>query len=272
MAVPLDEVCCASLPLASLPVLAELRCEPGVVVRLDGERAWVCWPPAEERVLRRVLPVAGVELYLVRGGSWYRHGHRVPSFHLPVEGEMVPLYQVLTPAPFQAEPPSAAPLPPHRLRLVRDDRPRTTTALACALADLARWAETATTAQLASIQGTRCGSRVLLLGQRLPALTSGGVDPRVHSTSGGVDPRRPDRRDEPGGSSEEGQRFWGTRLLVPLGLRVEPALPEPVLLDALRVSEQELLVLDPRGGEVIPQDAFRPLKRAGVRRATGGDT
>ena len=36
-------VCCASLPRQSLPVLAELRALPGILVGLTDERAWVRW-------------------------------------------------------------------------------------------------------------------------------------------------------------------------------------------------------------------------------------
>ena len=63
----LDSIHCASVPVAALAALAGLRREPGVTVTLAGDRAWVRWDAApgstSKTVLRRVLPLAGSELY-----------------------------------------------------------------------------------------------------------------------------------------------------------------------------------------------------------------
>jgi hypothetical protein len=64
-----------------------------------------------------------------------------------------------------------------------------------------------------------------------------------------------------------GERLWGERLLVPLGLRPEPALPEIDLLTALDVGREELAVLQAEGVEVLPAAALQPLTRAGIRLA-----
>ena len=41
----------------------------------------------------------------------------------------------------------------------------------------------------------------------------------------------------------EGEKFWGNRVLVPLGFRPAPALSESALLGALGVDEGDLLAL-----------------------------
>src|SRR5512135_3864654 len=126
-----DLPCCASLPLPFLAVLADLRREPGIMVTRAGGRAWVCWEAGAEAALRRVMPLPGAELYARREGHWYRLGHHLPSFGLPVEAEgaAIPLYRAVTPEPARAVAPDGDPPPPAQLGLVRDDRPRAATAL-----------------------------------------------------------------------------------------------------------------------------------------------
>jgi hypothetical protein len=238
MATPLDNVCCARLPLAVLPALAALRCRPGVTVRLDGASAWLRWPAGDEGVLRCVQPLAGVELYESRDGVWYRPGRHLPAFEVADEDGR-PLDRVLFPAPVEPEAPPGLALSPQVIRLARADRLRPASAMHAPLAELARWAETATTAQLAALRAARSGGRVLLLGRPLPAL--------------------------PGGL-----RLWGKRLLVPLGHRPEPALPESTLLEALGAGPEDLVLLTAESAEVVPWGAFEPLTRAGVRLAVRG--
>jgi hypothetical protein len=228
--------CCARLPLAALPVLAGLRTAPDVTVRLLDRHAWVYWPPENEDVLRRVRPVSGVELYECQEGNWYRHGHRLPTSDVPAETEAVALHGVLFPAPVQ---PEVGPLPalrPTTLRLVRDDHPRPTTALRCSLAALGRWADRVPTAELNAVRAARAGTTALLLGSPLPSL--------------------------PGG-----ERFWGEQVLVPLGLRAEPALRERAWKEAFGIDAEHFLLLSGHGAEAVPQAAFAPLTRSGVRLA-----
>ncbi len=236
MTTPLDDVCRACLPVAALPGLAELRCRPGVSVHVAGDRAWVRWSAGDERVLRCLLPLPGVELYVCRDGLWYRPGAHLLVSDAPPADAGKPLEHVLFPAPVGPEPPPARAGQPVLLRLVRDGRPRPATAVWCAVAELADWAEAATSAQLARLRGTRCGDRLIVLGRPLPAL------PRA-------------------------RRFWGERLLVPLGFRPEPALPEGALLEALTSGGDEVVLLTEKGAEVVPCEAFGPLTRAGVRLA-----
>jgi hypothetical protein len=238
MAAPLDNVCCARLPLAALAALGGPRCRPGVTVRIEGPCAWLHWPAGDEAVLRLVLPLQGVTLYEERDGLWYQPGHHLPTFDVPAGGDGKPLASVLFPTPVEPEPPPALSLAPQPLRLVRDGRPRPATALLCSRAELLPWAEAATTAQLAAVRAAHAGDRALLLG-RLPPL--------------------------PGG-----RRLWGERLLVPLGFRPEPALPERTLLEVLRVEGDDLALLGDDRVEMVPWRAFEPLTRAGIRLAVRG--
>ncbi len=237
---PLHDIGCASLPPEALAALAEVRDLPGVTVALAASRAWVRWQPGDERVLRRLLPVAGVALYAQRDGRWYRHGHRLPAFDFPAAADPQPLYVALTPAPVLPVPPPSLNPRPVVLTLAPDTRPRPATALRCELAELARWADTVAADRLAMLHAAVSANRVLLLGRRLPSLT-------------------------------DGERFWGDSLLSPLGQRPEPDLPPSALRAALGIADDELLLLDAAGAEAVPRAAFRPLTRAGLHLALGED-
>jgi hypothetical protein len=236
MASLLHDVCLASLPRRLLPVLAEVRCVSGVFVALEGERAWVRWEPGTDAVLRRLLPVSGSQLHVFRDGHWYPLGRHLPLFAAPPESAFRPLHQVLTPAPVQGVPAALFRQPPALLDLVADGRPRSTTAMECDLAEVSGWADAVPTPRLAAIRAARCGSRLLLLGPQLPLLPSG-------------------------------RRFWGEMLLVPLGYRPEPDLPEQAIREALAVVAGEILVLTAGRVEVISRSVFRPLTRVGIRLA-----
>src|SRR5262249_10790966 len=133
-------------------------------------------------------------------------------------------------------PASAVPLRRCPLTLVRDSQSHPTTALRCDVASLAAWAERATTAQLSAVTGIRSNKVVLLRGGKLPML--------------------------PGA-----RRYWGDRLLSPLGYRPEPALPEDAVLAALEAGKDVIVLLEFEGVELLPLHAFEPLTRAGVRLA-----
>ena len=235
---PLHEVCCASLPAEALAVLAGLRASPGIDVALAGGRAWVRWEAGDEEVLRRLLPVRGVELYVRRDGHWHRFGRHLPALAFPRALEYRPLHQVLFPAPVLPVPARPADLRPLRLTLVPDDRPRPATALECGLADLARWADAVPESRLAALRVAHRGGRVLLLGERLPEVAAG-------------------------------RRYWGEVLLVPLGYRTDPDLPAAAIREALGLAQEELLLLDEGRAEVVPAPVLRPLTRAGLLLASG---
>jgi hypothetical protein len=224
--------------MAALSVLADLRREEGIVVTVQDERAWVRWEPGRALVLERVLPVRGVELYAWRDGHWYRPGDHLPAFGVPevCEASTVSLGRALVPLPVQVGSPDGCPIAPVRLALVRDGRIRPTSAARCTLSTLAAWAETATSAQLSALSAARAGDVVLLLGSSVPALSGS-------------------------------ERFWGGRVLVPLGFRIDPELSEHALRDALGIGAESIAVFDAEGVEVIASAVFRPLKRADVRLA-----
>jgi hypothetical protein len=234
MAMLLSEICCASLPLAGLPALAELRCLAGVRVAVDGERAWLRWPAEEKAIALAVLVIRGAVLYAEREGQWFRLGSRLPAPGWPAHLPSRPLHDVLVPAPVEPAAVSLTPLRPARLGLVRDSHPRETSALRCSLAALAAWADRAPTAQLAAISGIRSGNEAVLRGRGLPPLPCA-------------------------------QRYWGERVLAPLGYRPEPELPETALLAALDAGDEGVAILENEGVELLPLNAFEPLSRSGVR-------
>lgn len=238
MPMPLDDVCCARVPVVGLAALGPLRCAPHIEIVADGTHSWVRWDHAHAGVLRLLLPMLGVELYLYRNQCWYRPGQRLPCPGPPVNAPVQRLDQVLFPERIEPLPTATHVLEPCRLGLAVDDRLRPTTALRGALAALAHWAESATSAQLEALRGARHGERVLLVGKRLPPLPVC-------------------------------ERFWGRRVLVPLGRRPEPSLPESALVRLLGLAEGEAALLEGSGVEVFQSDALEPLTRSGIRRAAG---
>lgn len=254
----LGQVCCARIPASALAVLADLRRDPGIGVTPDGEHAWVRWEAGDEAVLRRLLPVRGVELYARRGpeaeaeavgdAPWYRPGAHLPTFGVPADARLadgsIPLARAVTPRAIRAREPDGEVTPPVEIRLARESMARDAGALRCTLSDLGSWAERATTAELDAVSAAWADDVVLLLGRRLPTVA--------------------------------GIRFWGDRLLSPLGFRPEPDLPETALRRALGIAEGEIVVLEADGFERIPRAAFRRPTRAGIRlaiataTATGG--
>ena len=234
------DVCCASLSPALLEALAPVRAVPGVRVLQTPERLWVRWE-GDERVLRTVMSLPGVTLYARRDGVWRRVGARLPAFDVPAGGDYRPLHDVLFPAP-------ALPLPAptgdgrvwdrQGIRLVPDHLPRATTALLIHIDAFRAWTDTVPEARLRKLRGALSDRQLFVIGERLPLLTGG-------------------------------TRFWGSRVLRPLGKRIDPDLPEHALRDALHLDADELLLLHSDGhGEALPDAALQPLSRAAVRRAT----
>lgn len=231
---PLDACRAARLPLAGLVTLAPLRASGGVQVIVD-DPAWLTWDAPRPDVIAALLAVPGVELFEPRDGRWFRPGDRLPAFDVPRPGDPVPLDRAVIPAPFAATEPGDRELKRVPLRLERSDIPRPTSAVRCLLKVLAAWADAATTAEISAVKAARCGDIAWLLGSRLPAL--------------------------PGA-----ERFWGDRVLIPLGFRAEPDWPEAAVREAANVGPDELLVLTEGGTEAVPTEAFRLLTRGAIRR------
>ncbi|HWE40627.1 MAG TPA: hypothetical protein VG406_29040 [Isosphaeraceae bacterium] len=228
----------ARVPAAALVALADLRREDGVDVLLDGEGAWVRWSEDVSGVIDRLLPVPGVEFYARRGPRWHRVGHALPNFGLPWErsAEPRPLHSVLFPAPILPMPPDPSPPDPARLTLAQDDRPRPSTALACPLAALWAWAEWQPSSRLARLRAAVADGVALVVGRPLPAVA-------------------------------DGRRYWGDRVLAPIGSRPEPGLPSAALLRILGVGDDAIVFLEEDGAEVVPLGSFGRLTRAGLRLA-----
>jgi len=228
------EVSAARIPSECIAALAPVRSVDGVRVHIAGELAWVSWPVGRADVVKCLLPVPGVVFLARRRGVWFRFGTRLPCDDIPPEGDGQPLSAVLVPARFQPVAPPTTQLPPAVLRVVRGGEPRPATALVCVIGELLKWADVATSAELAAVKAVRCGDRAILLGSRLPSI-SGAV------------------------------RFWGKDVLVPIGFRPDPELSPSGLRAACGVADGELLLLDETGAEVIPCRAFEHLTRASVR-------
>lgn len=231
---PWRDVSAARLPAAGLGALAAVRNRDGVGVLQQGETVWAFWPAGRQEVVRYLLAVPEVVFFARRGGDWFRFGCLVPTGDGPPDGEGQPIAAVLVPARFEPIAPEPLTLEPFRLTVVRGGAPKPAIALLCTVSDLLKWAEEATTAELAAVRAARCEGHAILLGSRLPALRGAA-------------------------------RFWGKDVLVPVGFRAEPALPDDALREAVGVTGEELLLLDETGAEVIPRAAFEPLTRAGVR-------
>jgi hypothetical protein len=223
----------ARIPADALPLLGRLRAYASVEARLEGAHAWVRWDEAGHEILRALLPVERAEFFERVDKLWHRCGRSLPAFNLPGDG-FLPLASVLIPASAALIAPDAETLPRVLLALKRCNQPRPASAMLCGGKELAAWADMATQAELAALQAAHSAELVLLLGERLPALISA-------------------------------ERFWGERLLCPLGWAPDPALPESALLEALKLASHELALLRPGALEVIPRDALRPLTRAEAR-------
>jgi hypothetical protein len=231
-----NQVTAARLPAAHLAALAAVRDRADVRVFPGRKTVWVRWSPGRPEVVRCLLPAPGVEFFRHRDGHWFRFGSRVPTSDAPPDGDGQGLAGVLVPARLEPVPPGPRPSAPVRLRAVRGGGPKPVTALRCATADLRKWCETATTAELAVVRAARSGGRAVLLGKRLPAVPSG-------------------------------VRYWGDNLLLPVGFRPNPGLPSTTLRAAVGAAADELVFLDADGAEVVPRSAFEPLTRAGLRLA-----
>jgi hypothetical protein len=101
MPLSLEHVCCASLLPSALSALADLRREPDIRVAWVDDRPWVRWEEGSVAVLRRLLPVPGVDFFARRDGLWYRPGCHLPTFEVPeaIESGAVPLYRAIMPMP-----------------------------------------------------------------------------------------------------------------------------------------------------------------------------
>jgi hypothetical protein len=252
-----QDVCCASIPVADLPVLADLRRLPGIRVSIREDRAWIRWEADSESTRRvmveRLLPLSGVEMFARRDGHWYRPGESLPEFRVPIGdgSDGVPLERMIFPRPMSASVPEDTLPEPIALRLVRDagGRHRPAAMVCCRLDRLADWAERETSARIASLMGS------WVLG---PVGGTESIEILVLSEGESLP------------ASLGGSRYWGMHVMIPLGFRADPELSESALRRLVGASPDDLVILDDAGYERIPRGAFRPLSRAGIRLARAG--
>jgi hypothetical protein len=231
---PWRAVSAARLPVGGLSALAAVRNREGVRVLLADGVAWVRWPAGQSEVVRCLLPVPEIAFFTHSNGLWFRFGHSVPTNDTPPSGEGASVAAVLAPERFEPLPPNPQTWSPVALTVVHGGELKPTTALTCTISELAKWADSATTAELAAVRAARSGECAVLLGKQLPAIPTA-------------------------------TRYWGKEVLVPLGFRAEPDLPEATLREAVGVSKDELLLLNKTGAVVIPLSVFESLTRASVR-------
>jgi hypothetical protein len=232
---PLDACRAAHLPAGGLAALAPLRAKGGIRV-IAGEPAWVEWDGDRPDIVAALLAVPGASLFVPRDGRWFAYGSHLPAFAVPPIGPATPLHQAVVPAPISPVDYPTAERGRVPLKLALCERPRPTSALRCSIASLQAWADAAPTSEIAAVMGARCGDIAWLMGTTLPAIA-------------------------------DSERFWGERVLIPLGWRAEPDWPEAALREAAAVGSEEILVLTCDFAEAISRDAFRPLTRSAIRRA-----
>jgi hypothetical protein len=250
------DVRCASIPVAALAELADLRGQPGIRVSIDRDRAWICWESdcdqMREMLVRRILPAPGTVMFTRRDGRWYRLGEHLPAFDVPlVDGASgVPLHRLVLPSPVKARRPAANRSEPRALRLVRDESglQQPTSAVRCPAHVLSSWADHATSNELALLQAI---------------CAFGPAGPTHHSPVLVVGPTAALPL------VPESIRYWGTALLVPLGCRIDPELPESTVRRAAGADSGHLVVFEDDGFELIPRALFRTLSRAALRLACG---
>jgi hypothetical protein len=228
----LANTCCARLPSTAHAHLGALRACEHLSALQEGETLWLFWPAGEVELARAILSVEGSELFLRGESGWHRLGEHLPVFHVPHSRNARPLSALLFPAPVSPVCPAAPAWRSVTSALVRDGTQRPASVLSVTGAVLRKWADVATSHQLRKVEAACCGEEVLLRGA-LPVLP--------------------------------GERFWGRRVLLPLGYRVEPDLAEGVLLAALGLWEGEVAFWTAWGVEVVGAEAFGPVTRAGVR-------
>ncbi len=243
----------ARLPASAIDALAALRRESGVALAWEPAeaRAWVEWSSHSdaEAILRALRPVRGIEFFERRDDAWHPFGRSLPAWDVPPrDSDPIRLDRAIIPGALVIEQPSGPALEPVELRLVPDDRPRPATAARGRLEDLARWADSAPTARIEALEATVSGDSVLVRSRHV------GETP---AWRGDV-------------------RFWGRRVLIPLGFRVEPGLSESGLCEALGMAGRDrpdladdpargIVLFDQDGVQWIESSAFRTLSRASCR-------
>lgn len=220
---------------SALSLLAPLRNLSGVTVCVSDGFARVAWPVGLQAVQERLLAAPGVRFYARLDGNWFGIGHALPAFELNLGGSFVSLAQALTPQKLETElAPELQRALPVPMKLVSSDLPKPVSGALYEVSVLAAWAEMASTHVLESFTAARREHRILLVGSNPPWLTAS-------------------------------VRLWGDRVLCPLGQRVEPALPESAIGEALGLAAGDRAIFCEGEFDLVESAAFSPLSRAALR-------
>ena len=176
---PWLEVQAAVLPAREVAALAPLRARSGLRLYIHEDRVWVRWPGDGDDIVQILLPVPGVEFFTTRAGNWFRFGSLLPVTMPRWDGDGLPATVVLLPQPIAASAPITEEyFPPLMLRIVRGGEPQAVTALSCSLHELQRWADTATSREIAGVRGALCEAL------RTPARSATSDRPGRHTLLG----------------------------------------------------------------------------------------
>lgn len=233
---PFRDITCASIPAFCQDRLASVRAQKQIKAQCIGGTIWLIWPSSTKDVAELIYPLPGSELYQRQQQYWFAFRRQLPSFDVPDLTTARPLAELLFPASVSLPSLPGNPLQPIPLTLITDTTPRLATALECKLVDLHDWLDSVPNVRFSGLKALCKNISILILGKDLPPIA-------------------------------ESQRFWGTRLLTPLGYRYDPFFPEATLLDILDLASKQLLLLRSTGMELIDQSHAKPLTRAAVRLA-----
>lgn len=234
----LDAPTRARLPVWTLPRLADLRSRADLEVLAQGDFLWLRWQSEPETITLRLLSMPEVELFERRDQQWYPAGRLLPATGVPEDRQAgwKALAAVLFPERIEPLREPLAAWDTVRLRLGSSTEPRPTTALRADFEVVLAWGESAPAVDLQAQRAVWTRTEVLLVGPALPRI-------------------------------EPARRYHGERILCPLGLDVEPALPLPALVEILGLRSGEWALIDEEGIEIVDETRLRPLTRAALRRA-----
>jgi hypothetical protein len=235
-----QQVCAAHFLEQHLPLLGRLRNVLTLRLHVHNGEVWIQFPAGERAVLECLQVVPGVRFFSQIDKVWYRFGNSLPTSEHPPTGAGRPLTMLLQPSGLTAEAVTQLePISPVRLGLVRSGVARQTSALRCQLSDLQGWIDSATTSEIAAVRGVYFSNEVLLLGEVLPVV--------------------------PGSI-----RFWGQRVLLPLGFELSESYSEQSILAAVRAANYEMLLIQETEVQFVMMSLLQPLTRAGLRLAARG--
>jgi hypothetical protein len=232
-----NKITTARIPLASLKSLAHLRHRSDITVSLDDHgNAWIHWLQSAiaEEVMLALRPLTDVSFYYREANTWYTRGSGFPAKITPPNQPGLALAKLLFPEKMTSQSPENKAFARITPVLSRGGQTCPASAMRLPFASLHAWVNHATSAQIHALHGVYEADQVWLLGQHLPA-------------------------------ASQGMRFYGERLLLPLGYQLQPMLPVESSLALVNASERDVVFWSHDEIRVIPREEFAPLTRAGVR-------